>query len=699
MEAFFQEKHAGPTTRVKEYLWPDINQEDLLKPKLLLFFLNSGARHFPSVFAAADDDSFRFAFTAGKVMPCFLNHYTMMFTDHNTPESYDRLYNCDQNEEAFQWMMSRRGTNVGTGLQVLQVQEAIYKFLVDCCLHILQVTRQAALADDGPIEPEPPALPLTDGPSYSLSDVAAATPYLTPAKIDLNRLRQLLAAKRSAAEDHAWSLREDPGYFADTVLEMKEHRQELLPDIYGYKHSLVTPRPSKEFWNRVVGKVVAEAIGFLEYEGKLKEKDPLPEELLDAFLELDYSLNMYMNAPLTSLKHIMIASPPMRVWFVRMPERNPRNIEVIPHQNKPIVDATQQRFMWLFQVLIDDQKRHLSGVLPLLDNMERLVQADPKSRNLFSSKVADTVTDYSLFAECQRQINLFQPWAATFETEAASKDDKLKNDYIERTKRMAVMEGALQGIDNSDGEPSDKKFYYPVDKRRTKETTEAMQQAEANLDAFWNRVDRVVNKALNDAKCGTWTSVLRSGRTLQRTPDWVEPLPKVADKNKKGTPVNDLLKDLEYRSEQVADKDEPKQVQKSKVKTRGEAVPKAKTPATEQLVSSGEASKVDVQPIFKLDKRALKVFSTLFYQPTPSAQPGEIPWNDFLYAMGATGFEMEKLYGSVWHFTPTRLDVERSIQFHEPHPIGKIPFRNARRMGRRLFRNYGWHGDMFQPAE
>ena len=103
----------------------------------------------------------------------------------------------------------------------------------------------------------------------------------------------------------------------------------------------------------------------------------------------------------------------------------------------------------------------------------------------------------------------------------------------------------------------------------------------------------------------------------------------------------------------------------------------------------------DEQPVFRLKSRALKVFKALFYNPSQSDLPGEIQWWDFLFAMAATGFAPEKLYGSVWQFTPSGLDVERSIQFHEPHPVGKIPFRNARRIGRRLSRAYGWHGAMF----
>lgn len=99
--------------------------------------------------------------------------------------------------------------------------------------------------------------------------------------------------------------------------------------------------------------------------------------------------------------------------------------------------------------------------------------------------------------------------------------------------------------------------------------------------------------------------------------------------------------------------------------------------------------------MFPVDARALKVFRVIFFDPGANTTPGEVAWNDFLHAMDSVGFSAQKLYGSVWHFQPTKLDVERSIQFHEPHPQGKIPFLVARRHGRRLNRAYGWFGAMF----
>lgn len=125
---------------------------------------------------------------------------------------------------------------------------------------------------------------------------------------------------------------------------------------------------------------------------------------------------------------------------------------------------------------------------------------------------------------------------------------------------------------------------------------------------------------------------------------------------------------------------------KTKVKTKGTPQPPTSTttPAT-----PGTAT-VDTQPSFPVDARALNVFRALFFNPDITSTPGEVSWTDFLHAMKTTGFAIQTMYGSVWQFQPQRLDVETPIQFHGPHPTGKIAFWVARRIGRRLQRAYGW---------
>lgn len=52
-----------------------------------------------------------------------------------------------------------------------------------------------------------------------------------------------------------------------------------------------------------------------------------------------------------------------------------------------------------------------------------------------------------------------------------------------------------------------------------------------------------------------------------------------------------------------------------------------------------------------------------------------------------------------WHFAPIEDNFQRSIMFHEPHPVAKIPFWNYVRMGRRLERVFGWTKDTFERRE
>jgi hypothetical protein len=139
---------------------------------------------------------------------------------------------------------------------------------------------------------------------------------------------------------------------------------------------------------------------------------------------------------------------------------------------------------------------------------------------------------------------------------------------------------------------------------------------------------------------------------------------------------------------------------KAKTKTRGATV------QVDPQANAQEAlrhNKLNGVLKFAVDARALKVFKTVFFTPSITATPGEIKWPDFLHAMASVGFVPEKLYGSVWHFSPTHEDAKRSINIHEPHKDGKatgqIPYCIARGIGRRLNRAYGWIGSRFSLAE
>jgi hypothetical protein len=73
------------------------------------------------------------------------------------------------------------------------------------------------------------------------------------------------------------------------------------------------------------------------------------------------------------------------------------------------------------------------------------------------------------------------------------------------------------------GNPSDGKFNYPPDKRRTQENVQAMVAAESALDAFWTAANaqwrklvRTTPEAVVKHIIGDWS--------LHRTLPWKEPL-------------------------------------------------------------------------------------------------------------------------------------------------------------------------------
>ncbi|KAF5687759.1 hypothetical protein FCIRC_2199 [Fusarium circinatum] len=224
-----------------------------------------------------------------------------------------------------------------------------------------------------------------------------------------------------------------------------------------------------------------------------------------------------------------------------------------------------------------------------------------------------------------------------------------------------------------------------------------MRRAEANLDIVWAKIDQITQKNVTGFENTMVYALLSGSRTLRRTPEWVEPIK--SDSKAESITNRDLWELNKPLSKlflgeptQEPKKFKPEVKSKTKVKTKRDpkelATPEEATPPAVEAEPATEAT----QPTFAVDAKALKVFRTLFFDPEVTSTPGLIPWNDFLYAMAATGFKIEKLYGSVWQFTPTQLDVERGIHFHEPHPMGKIHFETARQHGRRLTRAYGWHG-------
>ncbi|OBS25860.1 hypothetical protein FPOA_06394 [Fusarium poae] len=688
------------------FMWPDINQEDLSQTKLMFLLLNSRGRNLPSVFAAADWEAMHVGQVTEGLAPPFVPGLTMVMNGVTAPSKYGRLVHWSSISPQEMWVYTGLQFWVGEGLLVLKAQLEILNFLVKFCLQLLpEAPPEVLMSSDYPIQPEPSLKTgINESGYYSMAVMAAEASYKVPSDIDFNRLASLLEAQMSAIEDHIWSLREDPEYFKVELLEKRDHSFESVKTADGKEHPLNRKVNEDKLWGALVTRIAAESYERLEhmtqlhrqarelgvlqekYKHEIKPEKMLPEEYRNALYYFRFSLKKSTNHAIKTFQVEFECSPPMRKFYCRTTSPTGEDECYIPDRGRSFFTDVQKRLFFIKSTLCLDEE-HWARQSTILDELERLLKTTPEADMLISAQVYKTISYLSILSQCTKQLDLYQPWSRYYhyQIDYDSYPLDVKIDFTqERDAALKSLNEMVKGIRGRKipldtlgraADPSGGKFKYPYEKRRTKDTVNALRRTEANLDAVWAEIDRLTN--ITKFQDLALYRLLSQPRSLRRTAEWVEP---EETKNKGQQPsTNDDLWTTKKSKEKTKTKGEPSKTQNSD------------TPAVEVP----EPEPVDKQPTFQVDARALKVFRTLFFNPEVTSSPGEIAWNDFLHAMGSTGFRIEKLYGSVWQFQPTQLDVERGIHFHEPHPKGKIDFQIARRNGRRLARTYGWHGGMF----
>ncbi|KAL2075053.1 hypothetical protein VTL71DRAFT_8833 [Oculimacula yallundae] len=412
-EAFRQENTGkylvGLTKFPESYLWPDINLQDL-SSKSLVIFINSRGRNPPSTFARTDINSTHLATVSHSVEePAFLLGYNL-FMDGETADTYGRLASWNDDIDTVHLMFSQRQFTPGDGLRVLQIQDRIYPFLIKCCELILHdLAGAGSLLDPNfptTLQTTTAADPAPTGVNEilpTLATISAEAPYRIPANLDLERIRGILAARRSAAEDHLFALREDPGYFADTIRDWSDHRNDALLDTEGNPHP--TGPHTIDFWERVIRNE--------KYKDEISYDKQLPEEYLVALLHFREILKVSAENPMHYLKNIQ-SSPPLRHYFTREPQR-PGTINMLIRP-KSYSDAFFHKPWGLLLMLWDEKQRELIGFTNLIDAFEQLFQ-DPDIKKYLSPYIEDLFGDLGIFSRILHELELYQPWGATFDDE------------------------------------------------------------------------------------------------------------------------------------------------------------------------------------------------------------------------------------------------------------------------------------------
>ncbi|XXH01431.1 hypothetical protein Hte_007791 [Hypoxylon texense] len=721
-------QHYGHTEFRDAYMWPSVNLEDLVMGNTLLRLINARGRHLPGRFAQMDAQSTHLGVEVSVLWsPYFLLGSTTGLSGLSSyiyemilpycadtatvygaiqPRSYRSYTNGTQGDD----LAETDAFLVGDGMNVLEIQERLLKFLCNASKAILWDINLDG--QSGPVVAEPPPLKgPTEGEWLSLDSLARSAPYSVPEDVrtadGLKHIKSLVSAHFEQTQERLWSLREDPAFFADLVGEFSEHQGERLPgrpriNIYG--RSSV----QRKYWDQtahmMVNKCYEEAIYWYELDRQLdriiqdlgQEGAPSKQQRAachDAVRKIRAIMETGFLPNLRGMINIyMTCCPALRNYFCREEDPEaPAGWEIAPRPGAAI-NLKGDRLIWFYFQLQLEEFCDAIGWETLSFEFEQLLR-DKTERPRISALVAWQFTNLGLLGLLQNQIRMCFPrllertvirerehWT---EPPGSSLRAWLKNvEYpIRKLAQIGIPASPrypafpifldLKGM----ADPTSGKFVYPSNKPRTKATVRAMQEAESNLDDFWALYDGHFDKVLSVETRDVLRKLLPANRTLVRTPDWVEPSKEEEEEEEaaRDSGLADAISRLHVAGFQMSDDGtshsgsfQRANIGKAKTKTRGASKPELHEPEAEE--GSGDTSNT---PVFEVKARVYNVFRNIFYMPTPGSQAGEVNWVDLLHAMHAIGFEPTKLHGSAWSFRPCndKLDIfGQIISIHEPHP-------------------------------
>ena len=703
--------------KVAAYLCPNINLDDLEGPKMLLLMLESRANNDPCDFVKVDLDATTIGQANETINSYGMRSHVVVFTRKRLPGPYVNVLKAGNHQNLWYQINSFEAFWAGQGLIVLDAQEHTYRFLVKCCKAILHdLSWKDLLEDTSPIDAKSSLKVGSLDPYASLDIVACQAPYRKPAQVNLERLLDLVTGKLGAVNDHLLLLREDPGYFVKTLDEWREHRVENIRFKPGTDQSALRKRHDEDIlFEATLEYMVNVACTEVEQWACLRELTSdfvnlakecgqqisqnfdLADRLVLAGWKLWRTFEEFPNMPITNLTGGIPASPKWRHLCHLSICSNLSDSKRGRYKMEWRIEASRDKNILSLQralsFLSSENLRSAYGLDLALLELNRLLAADSK-QSLFTNWVADRVSDVAVYAECQREMRLIQPGPTT--SGPGTKEDHyiVEHSLLKPAEHVeSLFQVRFDGTLYELGKPSGTKFHYPAERRRTREMVQKMRQAEQNLDSFWAAYAESLRAAGNVHPCLMELLTCE----VSRTPEYEQPartspvLYEQCDTGDVVKSIRELDLERERRTESTVDR-KWMPIYQSKAKTHGTACPLVTI--NNDLDNTALDSSIPRSRIL-VSERALKVFRTIFFDPSRGSHPGEVAWKDFLYAMTSAGFASRHRFGSVWQFSPMGPDHHCAIHFHRPHPVPSLSYVVARAIGRRLSYSYGWSHETF----
>lgn len=424
----FKNHPRSRTMQSKSYLWPYINLEDLMQRHLLLLFINSRGRNLPDQFISTDIEAahlgkgwaFKDDDTEGAAVAYDSEEHkdgitVMSLHGERTPKTYGKLI---LKKGAAPLTKSSLKHHPSLGLLGLEIQQGIYTFLLDCVkliLHDIEPS-QFFLA---PQKPEP-VIPHQEPNGYQLFLAhTLEAPYQVPQLLDLDRIKDLVSARRSAAEDHLWLLRDDPGYFVDTLRDWKEHDNVTLKHCCTRCYHVVAAKMISDastyffFWDHISKRLNR----LPPLKNQVKRADPASLRLAPAeesiWAEILEVVDYLIYEPIAALRIGIPASPRLRHCFDLPKKAQPGNESNYSWEIKAKISDAERRVTGLIFAIVNSEQRQLHSLNHIIQEFQYMMETDSASADLIDPWINSQIADLALLSEIKLRIEGLQPVSST----------------------------------------------------------------------------------------------------------------------------------------------------------------------------------------------------------------------------------------------------------------------------------------------
>ncbi|KAF2877930.1 hypothetical protein BDV95DRAFT_600621 [Massariosphaeria phaeospora] len=386
--------------------WPYIDLEDLSRPKALLMFLNSRGRHLSDKFAHSDLELAPLFKQRKEFVALRRDQYSMAFIGRGSGDGNGKFVYWNDRLGLTRSINNGLTVSVDHGLQILQIQSHILKFLAGCGLRIVRdLIGKMALPKELLQRPKPFPLSHDEISVSTLSNINRDAPYRPPADLDSVRLQSLVSAQRAQAIDYVWALREDPGFFADTVQDYRDHRPELILDHLGREHRNATDFPLYNealrhmttdayalvfLWNKIQSRIIRLHNLSIEHSNEIHPNKNLPQDLFELLVNTRFLLEALSLDLIDTIKCLFSASPPVRSFHTRtnFDGPNPDKVTITRQFKFEKDDKSRDRALKLLWMLGNKGVRDHFTTHILLDELEGYLENHPRGKSFISPLIA-----------------------------------------------------------------------------------------------------------------------------------------------------------------------------------------------------------------------------------------------------------------------------------------------------------------------